>query len=69
LARWLSRVRKRGETSPTKDLRHRFLEVAQHLLTLEINTIVKDNMTARKMPPIPITLLEIAANDYWFIND
>jgi hypothetical protein len=62
-------VRKRGETAPTRDLRHRFREVAQHLLTLEINTIVKDNMTARKMPPIPIALLEIAAEYYWFIDD
>jgi hypothetical protein len=43
--------------------------VAQHLLTLEINTIVKANMTARKMPPIPLTLLEIAADYYWFIDD
>ena len=72
MASWLSRFRKSSSddsdsNSPAEELRHRFQEVAQDLLTLEVNTVVKDNMTARKMPPIPIALLEIAAEYYWYI--
>ena len=36
-------------------------QTARDLTTLEINTIVKDNMTARKMPPPGHALLDIAA--------
>jgi hypothetical protein len=32
------------------------------LLTLEVNTIIKDGMTANKMPPLPFALLDIASD-------
>lgn len=31
------------------------------LLTLEVNTVIKDGMTATKMPPLPFALLDILA--------
>lgn len=40
-----------------------FEEIVHDLLNLEINTIVKKNMTAQKMPSTPHVLLDIA-NDY-----
>lgn len=36
--------------------------VASDLLTIEVNTIIKPGMTARKMPPPPIALHDIAEN-------
>ncbi len=36
---------------------------ARRLLSLEVNTIVRDNMTAEPMPPVPHALLDIA-RDY-----
>lgn len=35
--------------------------IGQSLLRLEINTIVKSNMTGEPMPPLPIALLDVAA--------
>lgn len=37
-----------------------FAEIARDLVNLEINTILKDNMTAQKMPSVPHVLLDIA---------
>ena len=34
--------------------------VASDLLTIEVNTIIKPCMTARKMPPPPIALSDVA---------
>lgn len=34
--------------------------IANDLTSLEVNTIVKPNMSARKMPPLPFALLEVA---------
>ena len=71
MASWLSWFRKGGDNDSSsrapEALRQHFHEVAKDLLTLEVNTIVKDNMTARKMPPIPLALLEVAADYYWYI--
>ena len=36
--------------------------VASDLLTIEVNTIIKPCMTARKMPPPPVALFDIVAN-------
>ena len=36
--------------------------VASDLLTIEVNTIIKPCMTARKMPPPPVALFDIAHN-------
>ena len=36
-----------------------FKEILGDLLTLEVNTIIKDGMTANKMPPLPFALLDI----------
>jgi hypothetical protein len=35
---------------------------ARSLLNIEVNTIVRDNMTAEPMPPLPHALLDIAAD-------
>jgi hypothetical protein len=35
-------------------------ELAQDLVTLEVNTIVKENMTAERMPSLPNALLDVA---------
>lgn len=43
------------------DVLDSFKQLARDLTTLEINTIVKDNMTARKMPPPGHAILDIAA--------
>ena len=37
-----------------------FYEIGRDLINLEINTIEKPNLTARKMPPLPHALLDIA---------
>jgi len=37
-----------------------FREIGRDLLNLEVNTIVKPNLTARKMPVLPHALLDIA---------
>ena len=39
-----------------------FKRIVQDLTTLEINTIIKDNMTARPMPDVPNALVDIAAS-------
>ncbi|HLT39124.1 MAG TPA: hypothetical protein VK034_22725, partial [Enhygromyxa sp.] len=36
-------------------------EILGDLLTLEVNTIIKDGMTANKMPALPFALLDILA--------
>lgn len=38
-----------------------FLEIGRDLLSIEINTIEKPNLTARKMPNLPHALLDIAS--------
>jgi hypothetical protein len=40
--------------------RARLIEVAHNLLSLEVNTILKENMTGERMPPIPHALLDVA---------
>ena len=42
------------------DLRQIALSVAQDLMTLEVNTVLKPGMTARKPPAYPLLLREIA---------
>jgi hypothetical protein len=37
-------------------------EILADLLTLEVNTIIKDNMAGTKMPALPFALLDILAN-------
>ena len=41
--------------------------VASDLLTIEVNTIIKPCMTARKMPPPPVALFDIADNYSGFL--
>ncbi len=38
---------------------------ARSLLNIEVNTIVRDNMTGEQMPPVPHTLLDIAG---WYAD-
>ena len=40
--------------------RARLIEVAHNLLSLEVNTILKENMTGERMPPLPHALLDVA---------
>ena len=42
--------------------KRRFSDMAQDLHTLEINTIQKPGMTARRIPPVPTALAEISEN-------
>ena len=42
------------------ELKQYLENIAQDLLNLEINTIIKDNMTGRKMPEPPHALIDIA---------
>jgi hypothetical protein len=51
------------ETDSTDELRHRIERVARDLMTLEVNTIVKESMTATSMPRTAHALLDIV-NDY-----
>lgn len=43
-------------------------EVARGLLTLEINTIIKENMTAEPMPAVPHAILDIAGEYGCFLR-
>ena len=43
-------------------------EFLQNLLTIEVNMVVKSGLTARKLPPIPVAILEIAGKYYWFLH-
>lgn len=45
-----------------------FREVVRNLFTIEVSTIVSEGMTARKMPPVPIALLDIVGKYYWFLK-
>lgn len=49
--------------SQPSDLVEQIREMAHDLVTLEINTIIKSNMTAERMPTVPNALLDIA-RDY-----
>ncbi len=40
----------------------KFTRIAADLVSLEINTIEKDNMTAQKMPSVPHALLDVSIN-------
>jgi hypothetical protein len=42
--------------------RYNLTATARSLLNLEINTIVRDNMTGEPMPPVPHALLDIASD-------
>ena len=46
-----------------------FKRVAEDLLSLEVNKIIKPCMTARKMPPFPFAVLEIAGSYYWYLHE
>lgn len=39
------------------------------LLSVQIDTIIKDGMTARRMPPVPMALLDIIGKYYRFLFD
>jgi hypothetical protein len=43
-------------------------EIARNLFTLEVSTILSRGMTARKMPPIPIALIDIIGRYYRFLS-
>lgn len=45
-----------------------FREVVRNLFTIEVSTIVAEGMTARKMPPVPMALLDIVGKYYWFLK-
>lgn len=47
----------------------RLAEVARNLLSLEINTIVKENMTAGGMPSLPHAVLDIAGDYAQYLTD
>jgi hypothetical protein len=52
------------------DFAERFGDVARGLLSLEINTIVKDNMTATRMPSDPLAAVREVAVAYhaWLVD-
>ena len=52
---------------PSSDGQTGFERIAIDLLNLEINTIVKGDLTARKMPPAPMAVAEILTEYYWFL--
>lgn len=45
---------------PDRDFTAQLQELAKDLVTLEVNTIIKSNMTAERMPNVPNALLDIA---------
>lgn len=54
--------------NPVDEAHQGFREVVRNLFTIEVSTIVSDGMTARKMPPVPIALLDIVGKYYWFLK-
>ena len=46
-----------------------FERIARDLLNLEINTIVKGDLSARKMPPAPLAVAEVFTEYYRFLVD
>ncbi len=71
--KWFARWRQRGGSPPApppdpaadgpaaeRSARDQIRELAKDLITLEINTILKENMVAGPMPTIPNALVEIA---------
>jgi hypothetical protein len=46
--------------APGSSLADQVRELAKDLITIEVNTIVKENMTAGRMPAVPLALLNIA---------
>jgi hypothetical protein len=52
-----------GEPGAWDSFRAQLAELGHDLITLEVNTIIKDNMSARPVPSIPNALVEIA-NSY-----
>ena len=43
-------------------------DFVQSLLAIEVNTVIKSGLTARKMPPIPLAILDIAGKYYWYLE-
>jgi len=52
-----------------EDWRDRIRAIADALLTLEVNTIEKDNMSAQKMPEVPVALHSIVAAYALYLAD
>lgn len=48
-------------------IKQQLRDIARDIFTIEVSTIVKDGMTARKMPPVPIAVLEIVGKYYWYL--
>jgi hypothetical protein len=44
-------------------------ELALNLFTIEVSTIVSEGMTARKMPPAPIALIDITGKYYRYLSE
>lgn len=50
----------RPSPAPTLNYAEQIKELVKDLITIEVNTIVKENMTAERMPTVPNALLDIA---------
>lgn len=51
------------------DVGSRLAEVASNLLSLQVNTIVKENMTAGGMPALPHAILDVAGDYAQYLTD
>ncbi len=65
---WFGRGRQEGER---KDLVNfdSLRRIAHDLTNLEVNTIVKKDLTARKMPPPPLAMVEVAKGYLTWLED
>lgn len=54
--------------SPKTAYRDGIREIALNLFTVEVSTIVKAGMTARKMPAVPIALIDVIGTYYRFLS-
>lgn len=73
---WLTSWRSRSTVTPPRPVAENDTKVADQirdlahgLLTLEVNTIVKENMVAGPMPTIPNALIEIASSYIRALSD
>jgi hypothetical protein len=63
---WLGRLIGDGEGA---EIREGLRRIARDAFYLEVNTIAKAGMTARKMPDPPHALLDVAGKYYWYLLD
>lgn len=63
---WIRGLVGRGEAA---EIREGLRRIARDVFYLEVNTIAKAGMTARKMPAAPHALLDIAGKYYWYLLD